>query len=359
MKRKREKRRSGPASDSPESHTSIDDDPLSRRFLQFADEARTYAGPLYETLSRQIARDSDLLRVARHVRRPPVPNVFLAAVHFLLAQSPAHALSAFYGSLTPEPRRPEEAYAAFRDFVLTNSGALTPLLEARITQTNEVGRCSFLLPAFTHVYRMAGELPVALIDVGCSAGLHLGWDRYHYDYGAVQVGDPRAAVSLRCELRGDVMPPLPDVFPACHYRLGIDLDPIDLTDPIDRRWFEALIWPEHAHRRRLARAAIDELLRDPPRIVQGDAADVLAEEVGRVPPGTLVVYNSAALCQRGAVEQQAIALVLSECSYNRPIHWLYCEGKEVLLRALDGGRSVETKLANKDGHGRWLEWLRS
>ena len=89
MKRKRAKRRSGPASDSPES-VRIADDPLARRFLQFAEEARTYAGPLYEALSPYIARDPELLRIARHVRRPPVPNVFFAAVHFLLADTPGH-----------------------------------------------------------------------------------------------------------------------------------------------------------------------------------------------------------------------------------------------------------------------------
>ena len=50
-------------------------------------------------LSRQIAEDEELLGVASHVRRPPVPNVFLAAVHFLLAEAPEHELSAFYASL--------------------------------------------------------------------------------------------------------------------------------------------------------------------------------------------------------------------------------------------------------------------
>jgi hypothetical protein len=237
---------------------------------------------------------------------------------------------------------------------------LIPLLEARITQTNEVSRCSFLLPAFTHVQRSSGPRPLASIDVGCSAGLHLLWDRYHYDYGVAQVGDPRAAVSISCELRGSVMPPLPEQFPECTYRIGIDLNPVDLRDPIERRWFDALIWPDHTGRRRLAAAAITELLRDPPTIVKGNAVDVLASELHTVPGDTsLVVYNSAALCQGGAAEKQAIADVLVAFSSRRPIRWLYCEGEEVLLRDIDRGRIAETRLANKDGHGRWLEWLRS
>jgi len=333
--------------------------PLAQRFTRFSEEARTYAGPLYEELSLQIAADDDLLAVARHVRRPPIPNVFFAAVHFLLAERPEHELSMFYGSLCDAPRPASDAGPAFRDFVLSNTGSLIPLLETRITQTNEVGRCSYLLPAFVVAHQSAGGPPLALIDVGCSAGLHLYWDRYQYDYGVAQVGDPRSGVTIRCELRGPVRPPLPATFPACRFRLGIDLNPVDVRNPTERRWFDALIWPDHPARRRLAAAAIEELLRDPPALVKGDAVKVLGEQLERVPPDTsLVVYNTAALCQGGEVDQQAIRQVLTAFSSRRPIYWLHCEGLLVLLRAIDGGRIVETTLANIDGHGRWLEWLR-
>jgi hypothetical protein len=358
VRRKRERRRSAPASDSPEAPTDTELVRLSQRFTQFANEAAAYAGPLYAALSREIARDENLLAVAGHVRRPPVPNVFFAAVHFLLSDAPDHELSEFYGSLCRVPRPPAAAFPTFRDFVLSNTARLIPLLQTRITQTNEVGRCSFLLPAFASVHQSAGARPLALVDVGCSAGLHLRWDRYFYDYGVAQAGDPRSAVALRCELRGRRSPPFPLVFPKCDFRLGIDLNPVDLRDPIERRWFESLIWPEHAGRRRLAAAAIDELLRDPPAMVKGDAREVLKTQLDAVPSATtLLVYNCAALCQGGAVEENAIAEVLTIFSSQRPIHWLSCENENMLLRTVDRGRTVESKLANIDGHGRWLEWL--
>lgn len=244
-----------------------------------------------------------------------------------------------------------------RSATLLSSARLIPLLETRITQTNEVSRCSFLLPAFTSVYQAAGRRPLALIDVGCSAGLHLRWDQYRHDYGVAQVGDPRAAVSITCELRGRVMPPLPATFPECRFRLGIDLNPVDLRDPIERRWIEAFIWPEHDNRR-LAAAAIDELVRDPPAIIKGDAVQVLGAQMAAVPADLcLVVYNIAALCQGGDADVTAIGNVLSQFSSQRAIQWLYCEGEEVRLRAIERGRTTETKLASKDGHGRWLEWL--
>jgi hypothetical protein len=326
--------------------------------MRFASEADAYASPLYAALSKKIAADDDLLTLARHVRRPPVPNVFFAAVHFLLAEAPEHELAYFYRSMYDHPRPACDAGPVFREFVLSHTADLIPLLETRITQTNEVSRCAFLLPAFTTIHRSAGGCALALVDVGCSAGLHLLWDRYDYDYGVVRVGDPRALVRIFCELRGDIPPPLPERFPDCAFRVGIDLNPVDVTNQLERRWFDALIWPEHVSRRALAAAAIDELLRDPPIIVKGDAVDVLESQLRIVPPDTaLIVYNSAALCQGGAADEHAIAAILSAWSSRRPIHWLHCEGEEVLLRDVRNGRVSETKLANKDGHGRWLEWL--
>ena len=331
--------------------------PLAQRFIQFAAEARRYEGPLYEVLSRQTALDEELLDVACHVRRPPVPNVFFAAVHFLLTEQPQHALSSFYGSLSERPRPAADAPPAFRDFVLANKAGLFPLLDTRITQTNEVSRCSFLVPAFTLLHQRLGR-PLSLIDVGCSAGLHLIWDRYHYDYGGREVGDARASVSISCQLRGPLMPPLPGRFPECSFRVGIDLSPVDLSDTVERRWFYALIWPDHGPRRRLAAAAAAELLRNPPEMVKGNAVDVLESQLRRAPPdSSLVLYNSAALCQGGPEDEHAIARVLMACSSGRPLQWLHCEGEEMLLRTVDGGSIVEEKLANKDGHGRWLEWL--
>jgi len=331
---------------------------LADRFNRFAVEARTYAGPLYAVLAGEIARDEEVLALAARVRRPPAPNVLFAAVHFLLAEAPGHPLAEFYGSLSDRARPPDGAYPHFREFVLGNRPHLIPILESRITQTNEVSRCSYLMPSFTFVHRMRREQPLALIDVGCSAGLHLLWDRYFYDYGGTCAGDPRAVVRITCELRGDRMPPLPQRFPECVFRVGIDLHPVDLTDDVERRWFDALIWPEHARRRELAATAIAELQRDRPRLVQGDAAAVLPEQLKHVPrDASLVVYNTAALCQGGTVEQEAVASVLKAVSFERPVEWLYCETEETVLRSIANGRLGERKLANMDGHGRWLEWL--
>ena len=97
-----------------------------------------------------------------------------------------------------------DPFPLFRAFCLEHAEAITSLLATRRVQTNEVRRCACLLPAFTVAARRLGDRPLALIEIGASAGLNLLWDHYHYDYGiGGQCGDPTAPVRLACELRGD------------------------------------------------------------------------------------------------------------------------------------------------------------
>ncbi len=335
--------------------------PLARSFTAWSIDARDHECPLYEELAAQVARDEEMLRLAEEVRRPPATNVLFAAVHFLLLGAPqdptARELARWYGSLVATPLPPATAYPAFRAFVLEHRAELVPLLHSRITQTNETRRAAYLLPAFTAIHRASGGRALALIDIGCSAGIHLLWDRFAYDYGSARAGDPNASVTIRCELRGAQPLPLDDRFPLCPWRLGIDLNPLDLTDPVERRWLESLIWPDHAGRRALAKSAIAQLLADPPRIVRGDAVVVLARELEAVPPELeLVVYHCHALCQALAEEIAAFGATLLAHSSRRRVHWLACEADEVILRSLDHGTTVERLLAKKDGHGRWIEW---
>jgi len=65
----------------------------------------------------------------------------------------------------------------------------------------------------------------------------------------------------------------------------LDLNPLDVTDPADLAWLEALIWPEHAHRRARLRAAAVVAAAEPPRLVRGDLVEdlpALATQAPRV-----------------------------------------------------------------------------
>ena len=89
---------------------------------------------------------------------------------------------------------PGDPVPAFRSFCQDHRAALIELVSTGLVQTNEPQRCTVLLPAFATVARLAGGTPLALIEVGASAGLNLLFDRYGYGYGTGRLaGDPNLA----------------------------------------------------------------------------------------------------------------------------------------------------------------------
>jgi hypothetical protein len=212
---------------------------LSRRFLRFAElECNSYA-PFYDRLARGIACDPDLLGIAAYTRSgQQEPNLFLAAVHYLLLRGADHPLAVFYPSVTQSAAVPAgDPVPAFRSFCHDYRAALIELVSSRLVQTNVPGRCAVLLPAFMTVTRLAGGIPLALVEVGASAGLNLLFDRYSYDYGAGRfAGDPKSPVQFQCVWRSTAGPPAPREMPQVATRVGIDLNPIHASDP------ESLLW---------------------------------------------------------------------------------------------------------------------
>ena len=95
---------------------------------------------------------------------------------------------------------------------------------------------------------------LALVDVGTGAGLALHLDRYRYRFrddrgGVLSVGDLTSEVSIETDVRG-AFPPLPSGLPEIVDRVGIDIEPLDVSDPEVRRWVAACI----AHSERAPRA---------------------------------------------------------------------------------------------------------
>ena len=117
------------------------------------------------------------------------PVLLFACVHdLLLAGRPDVGLASFYPDLVAEPDR-GDPMPAFRAFTAAHADELAELLVTRSTQTNEIGRCALLLPAFGIVADEVG--PLAHLDVGASAGLNLLLDRYHYTYEpGGELGEP-------------------------------------------------------------------------------------------------------------------------------------------------------------------------
>jgi hypothetical protein len=344
---------------------TVDHPALAQRFARFAQVECCGSSPLYEALSWSIAGDDDMLDLAAHAAPgQPVPNLFFAAVHFVLARAPDAPLAEFYPSLTAAARPPGEAYPSLRTFCRDHAAAIRSLLESRRVQTNEVGRCAYLFPAFTLVGQLAGDRPLALIEIGASAGLNLLWDRYGYRYDETAVCGPSdSPVRIRCQLRGDLRPPLVRMPPAIADRIGVDLHPVDVDDDDAVRWLEALVWPEARERVDLLRAAIALARREPRRLVSGDGAVVLAATFDAMPPDMPVcVFHTHTLNQVSPEARAQFTALLGELAATRELYrisaeWLGAPVPQLTLTTWSRGQAHERLLARCDHHGRWLEWL--
>jgi len=315
--------------------------PVAERYRRFAEEARGRS-PLYERLALGVAGDRGLLELLE--RLPPAkqqPNLLFAAVQYLAG--------------------PQPDLDAFRSFVLGHADEVVATMAAHRTQTNEVGRCALLLPLLA-----ALPGPLALVEVGASAGLCLLPDRYAYDYGGTILGDPASPVRLSCQPYGPV--PIPATPPEVVWRRGIDLSPVDLGDPDAVRWLESCVWPDQPHRLARLRAAMAVARNDPPLVVPGDLLDQVGPVVAQAPAGaTVVVFHAAALVYLPPPDRRRFAALMAEL----PAVWLSAEGSGVVpaLAARLGraptpdpavfliGKGPSRLLALADPHGAWLRWL--
>jgi hypothetical protein len=339
-------------------------DELSQRFERFA-RRECHVSPLYERLSVGIADDPEVLGIAAQAKPgQPLPNLFLAAVHFLLLRGIPAPLAAFYPSLSPTTAWSADPYPSFRAFCLEHREEILGLISTRLVQTNEVRRCGCLLPAFTHVAQQAEGRPLALVEIGASAGLNLLWDRYGYDYGVGQCyGDPRSPVRIVCEVRGTRRPPLPAMWPRVATRVGLDLHPIDVRDSDAALWLRALVWPDEVGRAKLLQEAMRVAQDHPPRLLAGNALDLLPEVLATIPSDHVpCVFHTHTLNQFPLEARARLSALLTEHAigqdlYRVSIEWLGKMDPRLELIAYREGVTAEHSLAYCGSHGEWLEWF--
>ena len=171
--------------------------------------------PLYEHLATRIADELWIpALISQHNRSSFAAVLFLDCVRELTLDDPSLPLARRYDEIVDgaDPLDPDP-WPMFRELVAARRDELAALLEDRTIQTNEVGRSAALMPAFTAVAERF-DRPLALIEIGCSAGLNLFFDRFHIDYGAGgAVGPADSPVRLTCAIRGELWPPVPTTAP--------------------------------------------------------------------------------------------------------------------------------------------------
>lgn len=331
----------------------------------FADTATQYAefaadaaptSPCFADWSRRVAADEEVLAwldTLPLTKRQP--NLVLAAARW-------------HGVPAPGP------YAALREALLGDDGTVRSTILERATQTNEAGRLATLVPAFALA---AGSGPVALLEVGASAGLCLYPDRYRYAWrtaaGVRRCGDP-VAPELGCTVLG--AGPLPAAPPEVAWRAGIDLSPVDVTDDDQVRWLSALVWPEHDDRRAQLARAVDVARADPPHLVRGDLVEELPEMVDRAGEhGPVLVFHSAVIAYLPEERRAAFHELMTGLVTAGRCHWVSNEGPRVLPAVTAPGAELPDApdvpedehgfvlgvdgraVARTHGHGRSLRWL--
>ena len=346
---------------------------LGRIWEWFADTSCRDYSPLYDRICRFVAHDPELLALTQEA--PPEahqPNVLLGVVHYLLLGGLDHPLGEVYRAQSDADPGP-----LFRDVCLTHRAEVLELMETRRTQTNECGRSALIGPALTWAARTIGA-PLALLDVGTSAGLNLGCDRYFIDYGAAgSTGPPDSEVKIACTVTGG-RPPIATRLPAIVARVGLDRSPIDLTDERDARWLLACTWPDTGDRLARTGAAIRDAQRHPPTIRRGDMIDDLPAAVATLPRDAVAcVTTTWAIAYLRREARERFAAQLARAGRDRPIVWISGEGPGIVPEfrdyrppAVDGiepnmlgaivyrGRTKRaTPLAFVHPHGASIDWL--
>ena len=316
---------------------------IASAYLAFAERDAHGRSALYETLARGVAGDSVALSfLAEFPRAKQQPNLLFAAVKYL------------YG--TPGN------WSNFRRLLFGHGDEIRATMMARTTQTNEPARCATLLPLLARL-----RPPLALLEVGAAAGLCLLPDAYAYDYDGHRV-PPTLFTSATpptffCRVN---RAPLPDRGLEIVWRAGLDLRPIDVKDPEQIAWLEALVWPDEGNRLELLRAALKVAHHYPVQVVQGDLGTDLPALVARMPEdATRVVFHTAVLGYLSSANERS---AFAQSVRDLEVVWVSNEPPALFPDMTQGLNKPSSRpifllsmnrrpVAWTDSHGASLDWI--
>lgn len=272
------------------------------------------------------------------------------------------ALAALYPpNPTPDP---ETLWAALAPILAGK--ALLPWLDSA-PQTNEVARSAVLMGGFLTIAAETG-LPLALLELGCSAGLNLVPDRYSHRLATLEAGLPDSCLRLEPVWEG---PPPPAVPLRIDSRAGVDLNPLDLSDPQQRSRLLAYIWPDQPQRLDRMARAMAIAADDPPEIVAGDAAPFVESRAHPTEGVVTTIFHSIAFQYFPPETQSRIRAHMEKAGAaatpSAPLAWLRfeldtathdtnsTEAPTLRLRLWPDG--ADRLLAHAHPHGRLVRWL--
>lgn len=217
-------------------------------------------------------------------------------------------------------------------------------------QTNEVRRCWWLLPCFLEVARRLDTDVLDCLELGCSGGLNLVWDRYGYSYEHCAWNPAAGGLVLAEEERGRVPAELLALRPRVRSRVGLDQAPPDLRTEEGVLLLKAFVWADQPERLARLDAAVEAWRSHPPEIVTGDIVDELPALLARSPN---LVWSTAALNYLPPERQERVRELIAEAGVPFVEAWRPRDGSNDYYGVFVNGDEV----AHGEFHGAWVDWL--
>lgn len=331
--------------------------------------------PRYAMLCEAVARDIHLVESMAGAAQSPwaLPDLVMAAATRLLrTTASAHPLAEYWPTVGGQRGPDAGMVTAFSELMTRYQPELAAICAERgTTRANDPQAAAMLWPGLAWA---AGTKPVALIELGGTAGFCLLPDKYAYQYDGNSPG--AAAMELAAESRGTA---IPDALAPMdiRMRIGIELDPVRHDDTAAVEWLRDCVRADRPEE--LAR--VDASLAEPALADvdwrAGDYFDELPAALASVPDGVMpIVYGAHTLCC--ATEPERLPRMLAESG--RDLVWLAKEVPDDALGLVSDaavrfnrgddhppilitgavyrrGRLVDLAvLAEVDVWGRWVGW---
>jgi len=236
---------------------------LARRFRKqqaFSNESSPLAACLCGVVADRLDANSGdnefsrwLVGASRRCSSFAVPMLLLAGIHreILFGNAEFAVLGSYFPTIGGTRAIDKEAIATeLERLILDNREKLALFLAKAMVQTNETSRgLCWLLPTLYVPWP-----DIALVDLGCSAGLNLVADFRHYALLAPEEGrqcffvgrgeSPQFVLSAK----GPFVPPEQQRIPRICRRLGCDLHPFALASKHDELTLASFVWGDQVKR---------------------------------------------------------------------------------------------------------------
>jgi hypothetical protein len=321
-----------------------------------------------QTLSQVLDNDTAFGRAVLNWQGMPMADALplrcAAAFHALYQAGNQPELASLYQGQQAVPADINQLIA---HAIARHDSDLLPWLETP-PQTNESGRSSNFAAAMLWLAEQGLPTTFHLSEIGSSAGVNLMMDQYRYDLGGTNVGPETAAIHFSPEWQGDA-PPQHDI--TIGSTRGVDLNPLDLTNPAHAARLKAYIWPENLDRFDRMEAAIALANTRSLDLDEGDAADFVDAALAQPqsPDTTHVLMHSIVWVYLPEETQQHITAAMeaagAKATSDTPLAWIMLESNrdtlrhELKVRYWPDNSDKEEKwhwLGEAHAHGKWIRW---